>query len=884
MQCPHPCGFCTNRVLRCVCVCVRAPLVPLHSWLGCAVSMGMFVSWPRLRPATPGWGAGVCLCALLLYPAIPGWGVLCGCVCFGSGFGCAPPLLPRALGSVCLCVRTALVTRHPWLECAVWVCVLGFRFRLRPATPGWGVWVCVCVCVRAPPVPRHSWLRFVVCWLGVAWHLFLCPGSCRVVRAALVCGTRWPLLLGTCPCAFVVAGGVPPWRAFWPRVGTPRLIRSGRSRCSGWLCRRRGAFPHPGSLHPRIYWAASRGTWKPAENRTLCACRWLLPRQGLWARLRRTRSGPRDGVVPGGSFLSVLGCVRCGLLLVWTRSLTRPGFRTARLLTGDSAGAPGLFRVDADTAHFGSQDTTPGSRACARVRALLGLVGRAGLLGAFWCGSPFPVAGLGALFVCSAPSVLGLPCLWLSSGFFFPLFFFSPCCATAVSCVPCFPGRGALGLGVLWSSAPPLFSLLFSICFFFASPCLLCSVDSGPPCRGPWRSVVLPRGLLFVFFFVFLLPPPPFFLLAVLLFFVCFLFLFFFPFSAAAFFFSALVCRLCGSWAGWCVLGCGVSWCVLLWALCPGGGRFALVLCRWVLPGCARSVCVVASRVAVLWCVVCFCLVLCGVPVLGLVLAPRCCPLLPSPGPLSWPVVVFCRGLRCCVSPVCRVSCGVLLCVPCLAGGAVLFRSRWLVPRVVACGCRLFAAGSGCLLLFPAGVCCRGCSCVAAWLAALLCAVVCCGAPLPCAVSCVLWCCVAVWCHAVAPCCLFSFAGGVGLCFFPVCAVLCCAARRVVWCRFGLRCCWCLVLWCVAVCCGVPLGALWCCGAALVCCCVLLCRALPCGVLRPVLCPAVLRCLVVLCWLAVLCGCLRCWCLLFLLSSFTLLKTPADFPVPLKTF
>ena len=43
----------------------------------------------------------------------------------------------------------------------------------------------------------------------------------------------------------------------------------------------------------------------------------------------------------------------------------------------------------------------------------LGRVGLVGLLGAFWCASPCPVAVLGALFVCLAPSGLGLPCLWL---------------------------------------------------------------------------------------------------------------------------------------------------------------------------------------------------------------------------------------------------------------------------------------------------------------------------------------------------------------------------------------------------------------------------------------------------------------------------------------
>ena len=187
-----------------VCVCLWArPLVPRHSCLGCAVWVCVLGLGFRLRPATPGWGVGVCLClcarsacyppflagvcgvgvcawarvsaeprhswrvcsgvfvyvgALHLYPATPGWGVgvclclgarsactppvlfwgvRCGCVCLGSGFGCAPPLLAGVLGCVCVCGRAVLVPRHSWLRCAVRVCVLGLRLRLRPATPGW---------------------------------------------------------------------------------------------------------------------------------------------------------------------------------------------------------------------------------------------------------------------------------------------------------------------------------------------------------------------------------------------------------------------------------------------------------------------------------------------------------------------------------------------------------------------------------------------------------------------------------------------------------------------------------------------------------------------------------------------------------------------------
>ena len=52
---------------------------------------------------------------------------------------------------------------------------------------------------------------------GCAW-----PWSC-VVRASSVCRTRWPLL-GTCPRAVVVAGGVPLAR--WPLPRQERWARS----------------------------------------------------------------------------------------------------------------------------------------------------------------------------------------------------------------------------------------------------------------------------------------------------------------------------------------------------------------------------------------------------------------------------------------------------------------------------------------------------------------------------------------------------------------------------------------------------------------------------------------------------------------------------------
>ena len=121
---------------------------------------------------------------------------------------------------------------------------------------------------------------------------------------------------------------------------------------------------------------------------------------------RRTRSGPRDGVLSGGSLQPRSGGACAALVCcVWTQSLRRLVSRAARLSTGDSAGAAGLFCVDADDAPFGWEEGTPGSHVCVRVRGSLGRVGRAGFWGAVWCASPFPVARLGVLFVSLALSL-----------------------------------------------------------------------------------------------------------------------------------------------------------------------------------------------------------------------------------------------------------------------------------------------------------------------------------------------------------------------------------------------------------------------------------------------------------------------------------------------
>ena len=137
-------------------VCARARFLapPRHSWLRC-------------------WGVRVSA-RLRLYPATPGWGLRCGRVCLGLSFGCALPVLVELCGVVG---------------------VLGFRFGLRPAIPGWcwracfactlpflgGVCdACALVRVLAFKLPILAWVIGCVC-------LFACS-SCTPPILAGLCG------------------------------------------------------------------------------------------------------------------------------------------------------------------------------------------------------------------------------------------------------------------------------------------------------------------------------------------------------------------------------------------------------------------------------------------------------------------------------------------------------------------------------------------------------------------------------------------------------------------------------------------------------------------------------------------------------------------------
>ena len=120
----------------------------------------------------------------------------------------------------CLCLSNPTTRALASLLCALWGRHEGARGgRLLPGCGASGV--------GRSPTPDHS--SFRACGRGplpagrgcgvralgpgCPWHLVLCRGSSCVVRASRVRGTRWPLWLGTCPCAVVVAGGVPLWRA-----------------------------------------------------------------------------------------------------------------------------------------------------------------------------------------------------------------------------------------------------------------------------------------------------------------------------------------------------------------------------------------------------------------------------------------------------------------------------------------------------------------------------------------------------------------------------------------------------------------------------------------------------------------------------------------------
>ena len=461
---------------------------------------------------------------------------------------------PLAVGAGDAGVGTRLQP-HSARSCVLWGRHEGARGgRLLPGCRASGV--------RRSPTPDHPSFRAcgrgplptgrgcgVRAWgPGCPWHLFPCRGSSCFVRASRVGGTRWPLWLGTCPGAVVQAGGVPPWRASWPRAGAPLLVRSGRSRCSGRLSRRRGAFPHPGGCRPRLYWVAARGTWRPAENRSHCACRWPLPRQGRWARSASYPFGaPRWGCPWRVPPALVSGGVCCAGLACVDPVTDASGFPYCPSYDGGLGRCTGAVSCGHRHRPFrvgGRHARVPRVCACA-CPAWPGRAGRPP--GRVLVRLTFPLAVLGFALCLFGPRC-GCPvcgCSWFL--FFFSLYPSPPsllprcvllCVLSGPGCLrpwplvapppfflppPCclWHFLPSCSLGPL---RPPLFFLFFSFFFSFVSCfsffrfflsffCASCSVRGGFVCLGPsdepaCASVVLvrggigtPRGVVRYFFF-----------------------------------------------------------------------------------------------------------------------------------------------------------------------------------------------------------------------------------------------------------------------------------------------------------------------------------------------------------------------------------------------
>ena len=642
------------------------------------------------------------------------------------------------------------------------------------------------------------------------WHLVLCRGSSCVVRASRVRGTRWPLWLGIRPRAVVVAGSVPLWHASWPRVGAALLVRSGRSWCSSWLSRRRGAFPQPGGCHPRLYWVAARGTWRPAKNRAHCACRWPLPRQGRWARSASYPFGaPRWGCPWRGPPASVLGCVRWGSLACVHPVTDASAFPYRPSCDGGlrrCSGAVSCGRRHRPIWLGGRHARVP--RVCASA-CFLGRAGRPGLPGAFWCASSFFWPFLVRSLLVRPPPGWGCPvcvCCWVFfSSFPLPPPLLRLCCV--LLCV--FSGTRCLGP---WRLVPdPPFFLPPPV---FSPHCLLpWPLASCPPPSPPFSFAPPPvvSGVSCFPVALSLCAPPPFF---------------FCRFCGAG-----RVClsravesaRVCLGGAVPVVALCalaGVVWCWLL--------GLAVLCCLLVGLGVTLRWCrpCLAAWLAALWFgVVCLdvplpCVVFCravlscgGVLSCSAVCLRHClCLLFVSCRCASAVCVLGCRAVCSLSSPPCALLCCAVLCwcpFVVLCASSVLF----LVVGVVGSWCR-------CLSL---GVCwwrCRLVVCVGfdarVWSDHRSASSLWCPAPL----CCVLWRCAAVWCCAVVPCLLFLFFS------LLVALVSCCSLLvlgsgpvpgRFCFCALPVRCCAGVPAPLLSVRCSLALAGL----AGVSCCCLL---------------------------------------------------------------
>ena len=198
------------------------------------------------------------------------------------------------------------------------------------------LWCVCCGSFVRPACPYAFLVWSVFLWFVLAaWHLVLCLG-CGQQCASLAC-LEAPRL-----CAV-------------PRPIRSLLVR-GSALASPWCT------PLPGAPAPGLTGLLrGGGGGRPRSGFRVPAAG---PRSGGGAglTLHHTSSGPRDGVVPGRALRRLSrGACAAVFLCVSTRSLTCLVPRTIRLSTWNSANAPRLCYVAANTPHFGSKGATPGS-------------------------------------------------------------------------------------------------------------------------------------------------------------------------------------------------------------------------------------------------------------------------------------------------------------------------------------------------------------------------------------------------------------------------------------------------------------------------------------------------------------------------------------------
>ena len=229
----------------------------------------------------------------------------------------------------------------------------------------------------------------------------------------------------------------------------------------------------------------------------------------------RTCSGPRDGVVPGGS-LRLRSWAACAAVVrrVRTRSLTRPVCRTVSLPRADLAGALGGCFVWTPTRPLsGRRSPRPGpAHVCLCMLFLAGSGGPASRAG---FGVPHLSLGRFLLLLCSAPSGLGLPLLVFCFVLFSPSFLVF-CLAPPSPAPPLSPAfcafwpRVGLALVLCVFSCTPPPAPPFFLLFFLSSRALRLLVSGSGvllfPASGALGlgAVRFPSAPPFVF-----APPPP---------------------------------------------------------------------------------------------------------------------------------------------------------------------------------------------------------------------------------------------------------------------------------------------------------------------------------------------------------------------------------------